>query len=79
MKRNKSLYRLTLAMALTGCSSNEIQLDTDAFALELDETGRVTGLIDKVNGTNYVPEEATSHLLLLRVDTTFYEPQAAQW
>lgn len=79
MKRNKSLYLLTLAMALTGCSSNEIQLDTDAFALELDETGRVTGLIDKVNGTNYVPEEATSHLLLLRVDTTFYEPQAAQW
>lgn len=75
----KQFFYLLFALALGGCSSNEVCFDTDAFTLELDSRGKITGLINKQSGFNYTPKEEESYLLKLRIDTTFYEPQSLEW
>lgn len=75
----KQLAYLLYALALGSCTSNEIRLETDAFVIELNQEGKVTGLIDKQSGFNYTTKEEDSYLLKLRIDTVFYEPKSLEW
>lgn len=75
----KHILYLLLIVSLFSCTTKQIELETDSLSLRLDENGKIIGLIDKLSGTDYNPKEKDSYLLLLRVDTTYHQPQRLEW
>lgn len=75
----KHILYLLLIVSLFSCTTKQIELETDSLSLRLDENGKIIGLIDKLSGTDYNPKEKDSYLLLLRVDTTYHQPQQLEW
>lgn len=54
----------------------EVALETDCFALQIDDTGAVRGMLDRGSGVNYVALDQPSPLLAMRIAGQFQAPRA---
>jgi len=69
------LFVLVLAVPVRA----EVVLKTDCFALQIDDTGAVRGLLDRGSGVNYVALDQPSPLLTIRMVGQFQAPRAVDF
>lgn len=75
-----TLAAIAAAVLLGSCGPSPlVSLKTDAVQVDISPAGHVTSIKDLHSGTEYLVAGQKAPLLALRVDTTWFEPAAAQW
>ena len=76
LKRKTMLTCLVYLLGLALPISAEVLFETAHFAIRIDDTGAVKGLLDRGNGVNYQAPDQSAPLLSIRVAGQIHLPQA---
>lgn len=69
---------MVVVILLGGCTSYT-EWNTDTFSLRLGDDGAVVGMVDRINGVDYLAEGIVSPLLSLRIDGALLAPLSAEF
>ena len=73
----KNLFILGSLLGLCCACSKPVVFETDAFQMQIDESGMVSSLLDKEHSKEYFAKQTTAPLLAIRVDGSYENPTSA--
>lgn len=76
LKRKRTLTCLVCLLGLAIPTCAEVVFETEHFAVRIDDTGAVRGLLDRRNGVNYQAPDQSAPLLCIRIAGQVHVPQA---
>jgi len=79
LERKRTLTCLVCLLGLVIPTGAEVLFETEPFALRIDDTGIVTGLLDRHNGVNYQAPDQAAPLVSVRIAGQIHRPQAMRY
>lgn len=73
------LHLLLLAIVVSSCSTQKLEVTTSEIQFNIDSRGYVTSINYLATDKEYMPEGVDAPLLSLRIDSTYYRPISAEW